>query len=138
VIQLQTDGFCLRKTALLRAVRRVAGQLPIRGSVTVRIAADEEVRELNRTYRGQDRVTDVLSFPCSEKLPGGFYSGDILICWSVAQRQAQAAGHSLERELLLLTIHGLLHLHGLDHEKDQGQMLARQRRLFAEHAGELP
>ncbi len=138
MIQIQNDGFPLPKTALLRAVRRIAGRLPLHGSVTIRLAADDVVSELNRKFRGQDRVTDVLSFPCAEELPGGFYAGDILICWSVAERQARANGHSLQRELLLLMIHGLLHLHGLDHERDQGQMLALQQRLFAEHAGGLP
>jgi len=137
MIQIRNDGFPLKKKALLGAIRKIASRLPVKGAVTIKIAADDEVRELNKKYRGQDRVTDVLSFPCAEKLPGGFYSGDILICWSVAEKQAQANHHSLQRELLLLMIHGLLHLHGLDHEKDQGHMLAEQQRLFADFAGEM-
>ena len=56
----------------------------------------------------------------------------------MAEKQARQNGHSLEKELLLLMIHGLLHLQGLDHEKDNGEMLALQQRLFAEFAGELP
>jgi probable rRNA maturation factor len=79
----------------------------------------------------------VLSFPVGEKLPGGFYAGDILICWTLAEKQARENNHSMQKELLLLMIHGLLHLHGHDHEKDKGEMLALQQQLFAAHAGEL-
>jgi probable rRNA maturation factor len=136
-IQIQLNGFRLKKRALLRIVREIAAELPIRGALTIRIAADGEVRELNRKYRQQDRVTDVLSFSLGEELPGGYYAGDILICLSQAEKQAIANHHSLQKELLLLMIHGLLHLHGLDHEADQGEMLALQGRLFAAYAGEL-
>jgi len=137
MIQIQHDGFRLDKKALLRVVKQIAGQLPLKGAVTIRIAADDEMRALNKKYRRQDRVTDVLSFSLAETLPGGYYSGDILICRSQAEKQARANGHSLQKELLLLAIHGLLHLHGHDHETDQGEMLAIQQRLFAAHAGEL-
>lgn len=137
MIQIQNNGFRCKKKALLSILGQIAGGLHIRGSVTIRLAADEEVRELNKKYRRQDRVTDVLSFSLGEKLPDGFYAGDILICWTVAKKQARENRHSLQKELLLLMIHGLLHLHGHDHEKDKGEMLALQQRLFAAHAGEL-
>lgn len=137
MIEIQHNGFPLKKKALLRVVRQIAGQLPVRGAVTIKIAAADEVRKLNKKYRRQDRVTDVLSFTLGEKLPGGFYAGDILICWTQAEKQAVENGHSLQKELLLLMIHGLLHLHGHDHEKDKGEMLASQRQLFAAYSGEL-
>jgi probable rRNA maturation factor len=137
MIQIQNNGFRCKKNALLGILRRIAGGLHVRGSVTIRLAADEEVRRLNKKYRRQDRVTDVLSFSLGEKLPDGFYAGDILICWSVAKKQARENRHSLQKELLLLMIHGLLHLHGHDHEKDKGEMLALQQRFFAAHVGEL-
>ena len=57
-------------------------RIGLQGTVTIRLAGDDEVRALNRKYRRKDRATDVLSFPLGEKLPGGFYAGDILICWS--------------------------------------------------------
>jgi probable rRNA maturation factor len=135
MIEIQNNGFRLKKRALLRVIRKIAGQLPVRGAVTIKIAADDEVRNLNKKYRRQDCVTDVLSFALGEKLPGGYYAGDILICWTQAEKQAVENGHSLQKELLLLMIHGLLHLHGLDHEKDKGEMLASQRRLFAAYSG---
>jgi probable rRNA maturation factor len=137
MVQIQNSGFRFKKKDLLRAVRRVAAQLAIRGDVTIKIAADDEVRELNKKYRRRDRVTDVLSFSSEEMLPEGFYAGDILICWSQAKKQARENGHSLQKEFLLLMIHGLLHLHGLDHEMDNGEMLALQQQLFLAHGGEL-
>jgi probable rRNA maturation factor len=137
MIQIQADGLYLKKKVLLRILRQIASQLHFKGAVTIKIAADDEVRELNKKYRQQDCVTDVLSFSLGEKLPGGFYAGDILICLTMAEKQAHENNHSIQKELLLLMIHGLLHLHGLDHEKDKGKMLALQQQLFSMHAGEL-
>lgn len=137
MIQIQNSAFHFKKKVLLRIIRQIAGQLPIKGNVTIKIAADGEVKALNKKYRHKNCVTDVLSFPLAEKLPGGFYAGDILICWTQAEKQALENNHSLQKELLLLMIHGLLHLHGLDHEKDKGEMLALQQQLFSQHAGEL-
>ena len=137
MIQILNNGYRFNKKALRQTIRRIAGQLHFRGAVTIKIAADDEVRRLNKQYRRQDRVTDVLSFAFDERLPDGLYAGDILICWSLAEKQARENNHSLLEELLLLMIHGLLHLHGCDHEQDQGEMLALQQRLFAMHACEL-
>ncbi len=53
MIQIQHNGFCLKTKTLLRVVRKIAGQLPLRGAVTIKIAADDEVRELNKKYRGR-------------------------------------------------------------------------------------
>lgn len=137
MIQIQNNGFPVKKKVLLRALRQIASQLHIKGAVTIKIAAADEVRELNKKYRHKNCATDVLSFPLGEKLPGGFYAGDILICWTLAEKQARENNHSMQKELLLLMIHGLLHLHGHDHEKDKGEMAALQQQLFAAHAGEL-
>ncbi|MCX6554785.1 MAG: rRNA maturation RNase YbeY, partial [Candidatus Aminicenantes bacterium] len=86
MIQILNNGFPFKKKELLQAIRLIAGQLHLRGAVTIKIAADEEVRRLNKKYRRQDRVTDVLSFPLGERLPEGFYAGDILIGWSLAEK----------------------------------------------------
>jgi probable rRNA maturation factor len=137
MIQIQNNDFPVKKKVLLRLLRQIAGQLHIKGTVTIKIAADGEVRKLNKKYRHKDWATDVLSFPVGEKLPDGFYAGDILVCWTLAKKQARENNHSMQKELLLLMIHGLLHLHGLDHEKDKGEMLALQQKLFVLYAGEL-
>jgi len=96
-----------------------------RGTMTVAIVPDARVRALNRTFRKKDKATDVLSFPAEE--PG--YLGDVVISSGVAARQARAAGHSLATELRVLSLHGLLHLLGYDHERDDGQMARLERRL---------
>jgi probable rRNA maturation factor len=89
------------------------------GEVTVVLARDTEMRELNRRYRGTDRTTDVLSFP----------PGDLIISVDQARRQAAQRHHSLDRELRYLLLHGFLHLMGWDHETDDGEMEAEERRL---------
>jgi probable rRNA maturation factor len=96
-----------------------------RGIMTVAIVSDARVRALNRKFRKKDQTTDVLSFPAEE--PG--YLGDVVISSGVAARQARAARHSLATELRVLALHGLLHLLGYDHERDDGQMARLERRL---------
>jgi len=93
--------------------------------MTVAIVSDARVRALNRKFRKKDKTTDVLSFPAEE--PG--YLGDVVISSGVAARQARAARHSLATELRVLALHGLLHLLGYDHERDDGQMARLERRL---------
>ena len=110
-----------------------------RGGVTIAIVPDDRVRLLNRQYRRTDRPTDVLSFPADDqpgrsprraRVRGGVaYLGDIVIAAGVARRQAGAAGHSVQTELRVLALHGLLHLLGYDHEHDDGRMARVERRL---------
>jgi probable rRNA maturation factor len=138
MIAIQHEGCARPGKKFTALVRAVGVRIGLEGGATIRLAASDEVRALNRQYRGLDRVTDVLSFPAGETLPEAPYAGDVIISVPVAAEQARQAGHSLERELLLLAIHGLLHLKGLDHETDHGEMLARQERLFAEFGAELP
>jgi len=84
--------------------------------VTLAFVGDRAIRTLNRKFMKKDRPTDVLSFPLGEKGPDGkYYLGDIVIAVPVAERQAREKGHSLDRELRLLAIHGYLHLLGFDH-----------------------
>ena len=123
-----------------------------RGTLSVALVSDATVRALNRTYRGVDRATDVLSFPAASKtevaspksqvarprppripnpksrIPRVFL-GEIVIARGVARRQARAAGHSELTELRVLALHGLLHLLGYDHEGDNGRMREVERRL---------
>jgi probable rRNA maturation factor len=87
-------------------------------SVTIAFVRDRLIRQLNRTYRGQDCATDVLSFPDGDSN----YLGDVVISTDTAARQAAGSGLTLERELEELTLHGILHLCGYDHEADRGQM----------------
>jgi probable rRNA maturation factor len=108
----------------------------VRGEASVAIVGDIRMRQLNRRFRGVDRVTDVLAFPAgpqpgreSGPLPSPPPLGDIVIAAGRARRQARAARHSLTVELRVLALHGLLHLLGYDHERDHGQMARLERRL---------
>lgn len=96
-----------------------------RGAVTIAIVPDGRARQLNRRYRRRDVATDVLSFPSDER----GYLGDVVIAAGVARRQAADAGHSLQDELRVLALHGLLHLLGYDHERDAGRMARAEARL---------
>jgi probable rRNA maturation factor len=108
-----------------------------RGSVTIALVGDARMRSLNRTWRGQDRATDVLSFPTESAESGSnrrprrhAHLGDIVIATGMARRQARRAGHTLATELRVLALHGLLHLLGYDHERDTGEMAHVERRLL--------
>jgi len=91
----------------------------------VAIVGDARVRTLNRRYRRKNQPTDVLSFQSDED----HHLGDVVIAAGVARRQAKDAGHSLQTELRILALHGLLHLLGYDHETDAGRMSRVERRL---------
>ena len=98
---------------------------------TLTFVDPESIRELNQTYRDVDAVTDVLSFESGGEYDpetGLAYLGDIVICLDQAQKQADKSGHSLEYEIGLLEIHGLLHLLGYDHadEKQRREMWSHQ------------
>lgn len=118
------------------ATRGLAGWLAkaaparARGTLTVAIVSDGRMRTLNRTFRGKNAATDVLSFPAAGPTPGDeSYLGDIVIASGVAARQAEAAGHALTTEVKVLALHGLLHLLGHDHETDEGEMARLESRL---------
>jgi probable rRNA maturation factor len=94
-------------------------------TITCLIANDAEVRRLNRFFRGKDQATDVLSFPPAN--PNGI-AGDIAISVDRARIQAAERGHSLSDELRILMLHGALHLAGMDHESDSGEMARAESR----------
>jgi probable rRNA maturation factor len=98
-------------------------------TITCLIANDPEVRRLNRLFRGKDQPTDVLSFPPAKPngLAGGL-AGDIAISIDRARIQAAEHGHSLADELRILMLHGALHLAGMDHASDSGEMARAESR----------
>ena len=83
--------------------------------VTIRIVDAEEGQLLNNTYRGKDYATNVLTFPLTED---PYLMGDIIICAPVVAAEAKEQHKSLEAHYAHLTVHGILHLHGYDHETD--------------------
>ncbi len=103
------------------------------GEVALILVGPSEMQGLNREYRGRDEVTDVLAFPIDERdeLPSGMprLLGDVVICLDRCTEQAAEQGNSPGAELVVLAVHGVLHLLGYDHETDDGAMLALQDRL---------
>lgn len=85
--------------------------------LTIALTSDEDIQQLNAQFRNIDRPTDVLSFESDEldPLSGVRYLGDIVISYARALQQSSDAGHSVNDELKLLTVHGILHLLGYDH-----------------------
>jgi probable rRNA maturation factor len=129
------------KRDLERFLALAKESVSVRGAVTVLITGDEAIRDLNRRFRHQNKATDVLSFPAEDfsrpresplRVRGARISGDLAISCETALRQAQFFGHDLSVELKILMLHGLLHLAGLDHETDSGEMAARERDLRIE------
>jgi len=133
-------GHPLRAPGLGAWLSRVA-PAAARGVVSVGLVSDQRVRVLNRSYRRKDYATDVLSFPGAPRTRSSArrssnqhaatsnFLGDIVIARGVARRQAREARHSYQTELKILALHGLLHLLGFDHERDNGRMLRVERRL---------
>lgn len=111
--------------------------------LSVTIVDDPTIHKINRDYRNVDRPTDVISFAINEvngdelviqewpdELP--YELGDLLISWDTAKRQAEEYGHSLERELGFLAVHGFLHLNGYDHmvPEEEAVMFGLQRKIL--------
>lgn len=97
--------------------------------VTVVLLNDSQIRRYNKEYRKKDYATDVLSFPVNELQDKSFYLGDILLSAERAAQQAVEKGHTIQTELRILLLHGILHLLGFDHEVDSGQMERLERRI---------
>lgn len=104
---------------------RLAEDLAEGGGFSVVVSSDRALRDANRRYRNVPRTTDVLSFPDGED----GYWGDLLIAAGRAKRQAAEHGHSVEQEIQVLALHGMLHLRGYNHETDQGQMQVAEERF---------
>ena len=113
-------------------------QIPEEAEVDLLFVDNETIREMNREYRDKDNATDVLSFPmyeADEEIDDEdeILFGDIVISLERAQEQCEEYGHSLEREVMYLLVHGLLHLAGYDHmeEEEKKEMRAQEEKLLA-------
>jgi len=131
----KVDAELLRRVAV-EALRREGVESEV--ALSAVITDDEAVRELNRQFRDVDAPTDVLAFGSGEEgdfvtAPGEpAYLGDIVIAYPHAVAQAEERGHSIDRELALLTVHGVLHLLGYDHvtEAERTEMWAIQNEIL--------
>ncbi len=122
----------VRTKAFERLLRELTARYRLpEPEVSLAFVGEQAIRTLNRKFMKKDRPTDVLSFPLGEKGPDGkFYLGDIVIAVPVAARQARAKGHSLDKELRWLAIHGFLHLLGFDHSAGIEEEERKAHRLY--------
>jgi probable rRNA maturation factor len=118
----------LSEAALARFVTRAARSAGLQGQVSVLVASSDELRKLNRRFRRKDQATDVLSFPPIAGFGNGF-AGDIAISADIAAENAKQLRHSAAEEVKILALHGVLHLAGYDHERDNGKMARREEQL---------
>jgi len=134
----QIDPRRLREAARKTLVHESA---PSRAELTLVITGDDEIRDLNRQYRGVNAPTDVLSFAEAEAdahfvaAPDeAVYLGDVIISYPRAEAQAASAGHPVADELLLLVVHGVLHLLSHDHtgRAEKRKMWAAQKQILNE------
>ena len=118
------------------ALAALAGEKAESGALTIVLADEEQMQTLNREFSGKDISTDVLSFPDGTVDPdlNLMYFGDIIIAVPIAQEQAKRAEHAINNELMLLTVHGTLHLLGFDHilPQEKDRMWAHQERILAQ------
>ena len=129
VIQRASRAAHIPADARLRAWARAA--LARRATVTLRYVAEAEGRRLNREFRGKDYATNVLTFIYDEA-PRGTIAGDIVICAPVVAREARAQEKDPDAHHAHLLVHGLLHLQGCDHERDDdaARMERRERAVL--------
>jgi probable rRNA maturation factor len=124
----------LDEAALERFVARAKRAAGLKATVNVLVSSSVELRTLNRRFRGKNKTTDVLSFPFPlPTLAGRGISpgrgGDIAISADIAARNAIQLGHSPAQEVKVLALHGILHLAGFDHERDNGEMARKELKL---------
>ena len=130
-LDLQIGSRAVRPPSLVQIRRWAGAALKRRGEITVRIVGAAEARRLNRRYRGEDRPTNVLSFPYA--LSRSQVQGDVILCAPVIAREARSQGKTLEAHFAHLTVHAVLHLQGHNHTRRRSaeRMEALETRLMA-------
>ena len=120
--------------AIGKAVEAVLSEENLEGDfeVSVSFVTNEEIKELNREYRNVDSETDVLSFPMDDEFNGVNILGDIVLSTQRIIEQADDFNHSVEREMIYLTVHSMLHLLGYDHMDgdEKEEMRAKEKEIM--------
>jgi probable rRNA maturation factor len=134
-LRVRLTRLVVRHTTLVHLAERVLSAVgEPRSELSLELIGDGRMRRLNREYRKKDRPTDVLAFPIREAaMPRGVRPvtqmlGDVVISLPTAVRQAKEAGRSIDDELAMLLVHGMLHLCGYDHERNRRQAARMSRR----------
>ena len=133
LVPLQKKIAGLTERACQRFVERARKAVGLGGTVNVLVTSSAAIRSLNRQFRSQNKATDVLSFPyhspTSELRKRPKPAGDIAISANIARQNSVRLGHPAAQEIKILVLHGILHLAGFDHERDNGQMARKEADL---------
>ena len=121
----------MSRSSLERFVLRARRAAGLRDVVNVLVTNNSELKSLNRQFLGKDKPTDVLSFPAAPAAHAKSkrIAGEVAISADIARQNATHLGHSVADEVKILVLHGILHLAGYDHERDNGEMARREMRL---------
>jgi probable rRNA maturation factor len=131
ILQKKVAG--LNEKALERFVLAARKAVGLRAPVNVLVTSNAAVRSLNRQFRGQNKATDVLSFPSTPSTDKirkpATLAGDVAISADIALKNSIRLGHPAIQEIKILALHGILHLAGFDHERDNGEMARTEAKL---------
>jgi probable rRNA maturation factor len=123
----------LNAEALARFVLRARKAAGLKEPVNVLVTSSTAVRELNQRFRGENKATDVLSFPATDSIAESRkqakLAGEIAISADIALKNSFRLGHPATQEIKILALHGILHLAGFDHERDNGEMARKEVKL---------
>jgi probable rRNA maturation factor len=131
VVILQKRIAGLSSSTLERFVLRARRAVRLRNPVNVLVTSSAELRSLNQRFRGANKPTDVLSFPAppATRRQAKGVAGEVAISADIARANAGRLGHSVADEVKILVLHGILHLAGFDHERDNGRMARKESQL---------
>jgi len=134
-LRVRLTRLVVRHATLVHLAERILSAVgESRSELSLELTGDRRMRRLNREYRKKDRPTDVLAFPIREAvMPRGASPvtpmlGDVVVSLPMAVRQAREAGRSIDDELAMLLVHGVLHLCGYDHERNPREATRMSRR----------
>lgn len=139
MINNSLDDFCLSEDFISRIENYILACLEVEDftrdlELSLSFVGQDEIRNLNKAYRGKDSITDVLSFPSWDEI--NRVLGDIVICIPWARDQAKEIGNSLEDEIIYLIVHSVFHLLGYDHMDGEDKELMRGKEKEALKLGE--
>lgn len=131
ILQKKVAG--LSEDTLQRFVLRARRAAGLQATVNVLVTSSAALRSLNRQFRSQNKATDVLSFPStsssSQSRKPAKLAGEVAISADIALQNSFQLGHPVSQEIKILTLHGILHLAGFDHERDNGEMARKEATL---------
>lgn len=127
ILQKKVPG--VSKATLERFALRARRSAGLRGTVNILVTNNAALRSLNREFRGKNKATDVLCFPSPAPEGNCRLVGEIAISADIALQNSLQLGHSAAAEIKVLVLHGILHLAGFDHERDNGEMARKEMKL---------